>query len=123
MISDLNDSGVDVIYDDDNDAAIDEELDISINRITLIARTYEDKLLQKSLMMNLARCECQLRRYGWAIRLISLSIALIDILKQSSELDIKAYVDAYYIRCKAFLSANRPKLAMQVFILQLKDFH
>jgi len=152
MISDItNNEKYDIIYDEtfdnnndnnNNDNLLSEESNVIHNRIfnlssssLLLSSNIRNNTkndnginIQKAVLMNIAKCYYQQRKYGLAIRYISLFIALIDIIKHnnnnnndSNNDDIKKKADALWIQCKSFLAAGRPNLAKKA-IKQLAKY-
>ena len=123
MISDINGSSVDIMYDNTFDSGAEEEdLGIDVSQVTVTVPKFEE--LQRSLYLNLCRCSMKQGLYGWAVtwssRAIALSTHLIqqhisttDTNNNNTSLNKlnKQLSDGYYLRASSLLSAHRPYLA------------
>ena len=129
-VSDVNATSVDVLYDgtitgDDDD---DEENGVSLDRVVSLPRSSfdtrsqsddsmvksSDLLLQRSIVLNLARCEFKRARKGWAIKYSSVALALSKMTEQIDSHDAlgsSLVADAIFFRSTVLLAANRPKFA------------
>lgn len=70
-----------------------------------------NRILQRSLYINLARCSLKLHRPGWAVRWSSLAMATTSTLSRDDPIIQKYKTDELFIRIKALLAAGRPQLA------------
>jgi len=127
IVSDINDSVVDVMFDDNEQ---EEETEIPLRRLTPMASGLKNILLQRSIYMNLARSVLKQEQKGWAIKYSSIALALSQHLQtllnnneasdtdaKITETEVNKYLaDGYYFRGKALLQAHRPKFATQVSI-------
>ncbi len=125
MISDTNKSKgtFDIVFDN---SSMDDEEGILRDRLIPISKSTSDKSLQRSLFMNMTKCNLKLNQTGWAIRHSSLAISLSrmllnDVISESPEprtnnATHKLLSDAIYLRAKALLQANRPGFATKVWI-------
>lgn len=127
IVSDINDSVVDVMFDDSEQ---EEETEIPLKRLTPMANGLKNILLQRSIYMNLARSVLKQEQKGWAIKYCSIALALSHHLEtllnnnEAGDTDAKItetevnkyFADGYYFRGKALLQAHRPKFATQVSI-------
>jgi hypothetical protein len=81
----------------------------------------ENRILQRSLYINLSRCCMKRTRLGWAVRWINMAMAITRCIESdydssssgsSPPIDIlKCKTDEYFIRCRAFITANKLELA------------
>lgn len=123
---DVSLSTADVMFDD---SAMDEEVAVPFTRLLPLAVSSKDRLLQRSVYMNMARSVLKREQKGWAIKYCSLAIAIAKHFQSTTEsLDTsgvtevevnKMLADGYYFRAKALLMACRPKFANQVPLLSL----
>lgn len=106
--------------------------DVSEGRLYLLVRTERNdvtlRLLQRALLMNLARCCMKLMRFGWAILHCCHAKGITDGIfertrdygkqKNSGEpYDItKMKTDELFLLCKSLIAANRPNMAEKVTV-------
>ena len=87
----------------------EEEQRVSAQRIAAaLAAGAEERELQRSLWINLARCLLKRCQYGWTVRFASLALACSKCTAHA-----KGTSDALAVRCKAFLMASKPKAALR----------
>ena len=123
IISEIGQNGVDIIYDDLENATVQEALNIPRKDIIFIPNDIKDRQLKRSAFMNLARCSMKQGRNGWAIKYCSFAIAIAQSIKDSlksatsSSIDEdidKQLTDSFFFRSKILLACNRPKFALKV---------
>lgn len=136
MIADLNASVYDVMLDAYNGQPhSDDEAMVTADRLLVLASSPADRLLQRSLYLNMARCASKLSLKGWAVKYASIALAIssfqsithqdtastttsIDagISLGASNLDSVVDVagllaDCLYFRGRSLLNACRPQMA------------
>ena len=134
MISDVADLAYDVLLDDDYRHQVDEEVVVSADRLLVLASSPSDRLLQRSLYLNLARCATKLSYKGWAVKYASIALAISSLIdsecrdkastvpscSMSPEMDsVRLLADCLYFRGRSLLIACRPQLAKKVFKAEL----
>lgn len=122
MVSDISDSGVEVVFDeeDDDDQGNEEGggevLITDTKRLLPLQGSIEGRTLERSLYGNLAKCCIQLKIHGYACRYVSIAIEVQKSCKDGTEHDQykKCLADMLFVRAKVFIAVSKPKLASQV---------
>lgn len=129
IISDV-DTGTgaaDIMFDDDT---LEEEVAIPFSRLQPLPAARKDRLLHRSVYMNMARSVLKKEQKGWAIKYSSIALAIARHFQAqlreadsseagtvSSPTEVsKMLADGYYFRGKTLLMACRPKFATQVLV-------
>jgi hypothetical protein len=122
MISDISDSGVEVVFDEgDEDCQGTEEfggelLVSDTTRLLPLQGSIEGRTLERSLYSNLAKCCVQLKMHGYACRYVSIAIEVHKSCKDGTEQVQynKNLADMLFVRAKIFIAVSKQKLAAQV---------
>ena len=109
MISGINEDCVDVVFDDDDD----ELCDCKVTSLIPLCKPV-DRIIQRSVYMNMARCSLKRHRNGWATKYCSIAIAISKSLICDEENHKKQLADSLYFRGKLLISINRLKFAEKV---------
>jgi len=119
MISEIYDNSVDVVFDESQSTA-GEAFGIPMSKVIFVSQDIGLRKVQRSLYMNLAKCSSKRNRNGWAIKYVSIAIAISYSIRDSvedkneSSVLVKQLSDSCYLRSKILLACNRPKLALKV---------
>jgi tetratricopeptide (TPR) repeat protein len=130
MISSCNaNNTVDVIIDSiDLD---DEQCDVAVEKVMHLPNNFSQKLLTRSVYMNIAKCFYKRNQPGWSIKYASIALAILlhleffnatnenEYSKIENDSITKLVAETYYFRGKALLQVNRPKHAEKVFLFSL----
>lgn len=125
MVSGINSDKVDILLDNG-----DELNDCLLTSLVLLCNNNNNKTIQRSIYMNMARCSLKRHRNGWAVKFSSIAIAIsMSILSNENsnnnnninkEEIHKQLADSFYFRGKLLISINRSKFAEKVLIIIIK---
>lgn len=126
MVVDIDDNTIEIDYDNEENI-VSKSVIVNHNDVILLFSSRKrhegsivdventgTRILQRSLYINLARCNMKLDRPGWATYYASLSMAVTKSLKYDGHDDntiLKFFRDELVVRANALLIAGRPKLA------------
>jgi len=136
MIADSDDSMYDVLLDADGRSHSEEEVVVAADRVLVLAASPPDRVLQRSLYLNMARCASKLSLKGWTVKYASIALAISSFMNlenpeaacttassdiypsdsnADSEVDaVGLLADCLYFRGRSLLTACRPQMARKV---------
>ena len=105
----LLDSVVESNGEDEEEEEEEEEQRVPAQRIAAaLAAGAEERELQRSLWINVARCLLKRCQFGWTVRFASLALACSKCMGHA-----KGTADGLAVRCKSLLAACKPKAALR----------